>query len=112
MQAAPSADAGVVVAAPRPVASVRLAATLRAFASESRLELIRALAGGPRSTQDLSRSLGLSPATVSRHLHVLARAGVVVARRDGCFVFYSLRRAPVATIGRRIERYLELAEAG
>jgi DNA-binding transcriptional ArsR family regulator len=42
----------------------------------------------PVSTTELARRLGLSPAGVSAHLRVLARAGLAVATRDGRTVLY------------------------
>jgi DNA-binding transcriptional ArsR family regulator len=43
----------------------------------------------PVSTTELARRLGASPAGVSAHLRVLARAGLAVATREGRAVLYS-----------------------
>jgi DNA-binding transcriptional ArsR family regulator len=43
----------------------------------------------PVSTTELARRLGASPAGVSGHLRVLARAGLAVATREGRTVLYS-----------------------
>ncbi|MFE0380525.1 ArsR/SmtB family transcription factor [Streptomyces inhibens] len=42
----------------------------------------------PRSTTDLARHLALSPGTVSQHLGVLNRAGLVTRARYGHTVLY------------------------
>ncbi|MGH3716675.1 MAG: DUF5937 family protein [Micromonosporaceae bacterium] len=60
----------------------------------SRAEILVSL-GLPRSTTDLARSLGLSPPTVSSHLAILRRSGLVTSWRSGRRVLY--RRTPVAT---------------
>lgn len=60
--------------------------TARLFAALGdpvRLELIEALAGGPRSIADLSRGRKISRQGVTKHLHVLEGAGLIVAERAG-----------------------------
>jgi DNA-binding transcriptional ArsR family regulator len=42
----------------------------------------------PRSTTDLAREIGLTPATVSSHLSVLRRTGLVTCWRSGRRVLY------------------------
>lgn len=54
----------------------------------------------PVSTTDLARRLGASPAGVSAHLRVLARAGLAAATREGRTVLYS--RTP---LGDALHRY-------
>jgi DNA-binding transcriptional ArsR family regulator len=49
----------------------------------------------PRATKDLSRELQWSDATVSYHLHVLLRAGLIDRHRRGRKVLY--RRTPLGT---------------
>jgi DNA-binding transcriptional ArsR family regulator len=40
----------------------------------------------------MTEVVGLAPSTVSEHLTLLRRAGAVVERKEGKWVFYSLRR--------------------
>jgi DNA-binding transcriptional ArsR family regulator len=50
----------------------------------TRLRVLLALAdGGELSISDLAIPIGISPSTVSRHLHELARMGLVRATREG-----------------------------
>lgn len=49
----------------------------------------------PMATTHLARELGQSPATVSAHLSVLRRSGLLTTRRSGRLVLY--RRTPLAT---------------
>lgn len=46
--------------------------------------------------------LGLAPSTVSHHMGVLVRSGLVSARKDGLWVHYSLRRGVLAKIGEEL----------
>lgn len=59
----------------------------------TRAQLLRAV-GVPASTTELAGLLGLSGGTVSEHLAILRRAGLVDAARSGRAVLY--RRTPVA----------------
>lgn len=55
----------------------------KALADGTRLRILSLLRAAERSAGELSRSLGLSPSTVSRHLDLLRRAGLIEVRRRG-----------------------------
>jgi DNA-binding transcriptional ArsR family regulator len=54
------------------------------------LRVLALIAARPRSTQELAPLVGMSQAGLSKHLRLLARAGVLESRRDGYYVLYSL----------------------
>ncbi|MEV4618793.1 DUF5937 family protein [Asanoa sp. NPDC049573] len=60
---------------------------LGALLGRTRAELLVAL-HLPRSTTDLARTIGLSPPTVSSHLAILRRGGLVTCWRSGRRVLY------------------------
>ncbi len=65
---------------------------LAALAQESRLALFRLLVQtGPSglSAGEIGAELGIAPATLSFHLKELARAGLIAARQDGRYIYYS-----------------------
>ncbi len=62
----------------------------KALGSGNRLELLEFLAQGERSVDALAGLSGLSVANTSRHLQVLRQAGLVAARKEGQFVYYSV----------------------
>ena len=65
---------------------------LAALAQESRLAIFRLLVeAGPTglAAGEIGSELGVAPATLSFHLKELAHAGLVTARQEGRFVFYS-----------------------
>jgi len=45
----------------------------------------------------ISERLGLSGSTTSHHMSVLTEAGLVSARKDGVWTYYTLRRDALAT---------------
>lgn len=63
---------------------------LRALADDTRLRALKLIADRPRSTQELAPLVGISEAGLSKHLRLLARAGLLRSRRDGYHVLYSL----------------------
>jgi rhodanese-related sulfurtransferase/DNA-binding transcriptional ArsR family regulator len=62
----------------------------KALGSGNRLELLEFLAQGERSVEALAKLSGLSVANTSRHLQILRQAGLVSARKEGLYVYYSL----------------------
>jgi ArsR family transcriptional regulator len=71
-------------------------ASLAALAQESRLSIYRILVeAGPTglSVSEIGASLHVSPATLSFHLKELSHAGLVAARQDGRYIYYSANYA-------------------
>jgi ArsR family transcriptional regulator, arsenate/arsenite/antimonite-responsive transcriptional repressor len=76
-----------------PLASPTVAdldALFRAFADPTRLRILNVLAAGELCVCDLVEVLGLPQPTVSRHLAVLRREGLVEVTRDWKFAHYQL----------------------
>ena len=63
-----------------------------ALASVPRRQIIAFLSQTALSTSDLAERFALSPPAISRHLAVLARAGLVERERQGQRVLYRLKR--------------------
>lgn len=70
----------------------------KALASPRRLELLDLLAQGERSVEDLAGEAGLGLTSCSAHLQVLHHARLVVTRKQGTRVFYSLASDDVARL--------------
>jgi ArsR family transcriptional regulator len=70
---------------------------LRAAGEGTRLRLLSLLDAGEHSVKDLTEILGQSQPRVSRHLKLLAAAGLVVRNAEGAWAYYGL--APSGTGG-------------
>jgi rhodanese-related sulfurtransferase/DNA-binding transcriptional ArsR family regulator len=68
----------------------------KALASGRRAELVDVLAQGERSVDDIAAEIGQSVANTSHHLRALARAGLVITRREGTRIYYALSSERVA----------------
>ena len=83
----------------------RLARALKALAHPSRLAAVRAVARGERCVCELQRVMGSDLSTVSRHVKLLADAGLVASRREGKWIYCRLA-APC------VLKFLECLESG
>lgn len=72
-----------------------VAERFRVLGDPVRLRLLQALEPGEKSVADLVEETGAGQANVSKHLQLMLRAGVVQRRREGLFVYYSIRDARV-----------------
>src|SRR5215475_8001844 len=80
------------------------------MADESRLKIVGLLASGGRSVQDLARALGLKEPTVSHHLAILKRQGLVTARADGTTRWHALDRTALERMAEHVLQPAALAE--
>ena len=70
----------------------------KALADENRLRMLLALQSGELCVCQITELLGLATSTVSKHLSILYQAGLVNARKEGRWMYYSLpaRGTPTA----------------
>ena len=72
---------------------------LRAVGEETRLRIVTLLQHGELSVTDLTDILGQSQPRISRHLKLLAEAGVVDKHREGTWAFFELvSEGPIAEL--------------
>jgi len=69
----------------------RCAKLLAALAAPERLKVVRFLADGPRNVTEIADMLRIKPVNLSHHLSVLKQAALVRCKKQGRFVWYSLR---------------------
>lgn len=67
-----------------------LAERFQLLSSPTRLALIQELCDGERPVCELIEETGMKQANISKHLGLLARAGLVRRRAEGSHVFYAL----------------------
>jgi ArsR family transcriptional regulator len=65
-------------------------ASLRAAGEATRLRILALLAGGELNVKDLTQILGQSQPRISRHLKLMADAGLIRRFREGSWVFFRL----------------------
>jgi DNA-binding transcriptional ArsR family regulator len=77
---------------------------LKALANRHRLIVICQLIENERSVGELAALLKLRNSTVSQHLALLRKDGLVTARRDGQTIWYSISSAPARELVRTLYR--------
>jgi DNA-binding transcriptional ArsR family regulator len=69
--------------------------------------VLRLIAERPRSTQELAPLVGLSEAALSKHLRLLAEAGVLQTQRTGYYVLYHLEPEQITMVMESLPTYLQ-----
>ncbi|MCJ2165101.1 MULTISPECIES: metalloregulator ArsR/SmtB family transcription factor [unclassified Pseudodesulfovibrio] len=83
------------------------AKVIKAMAHPSRLLIIDELSRGERCVCDLRDLVGADMSTVSKHLTVLKKAGIVTDERQGKQIYYRLKVPCVLNFFHCIESVLE-----
>jgi DNA-binding transcriptional ArsR family regulator len=71
---------------------------LKALANRHRLLILCQLIGQDRSVGELAAFLGIRDSTVSQHLALMRRDGLVAPCRDGQTIWYSISSAPARAL--------------
>ncbi len=62
----------------------------KVLASDQRLEIIRLLKEGERSSAEITKQLKLDVSVISRHLRMLRNFRIISVRKEGNILFFSL----------------------
>jgi len=89
------------------------ASVFQALAHPTRIAIVEILRYGELSTRTLQERLGIEQANLSQHLAILRSRQLVLNRKDGNQVFYSLRNPVLMELLDIMRRYFQtnLAEA-
>ncbi|MDJ1158633.1 metalloregulator ArsR/SmtB family transcription factor [Chelatococcus sp. SYSU_G07232] len=91
------------MADPVPLPMPVLLTALKAAGEETRLRILALLAEGELNVSDLTDILGQSQPRISRHLKLLAEAGLIERHREGAWAFFRLAdRSPAAAATRSL----------
>ncbi len=66
------------------------AAILKALAHPSRIFIVEKLSEKPYCVCELTAMIGADTSTVSKHLSILKNAGIIIDKKQGTVVYYSL----------------------
>jgi DNA-binding transcriptional ArsR family regulator len=91
-----------------PLQPNRCAELLSALAAPERLKIVRFLADGPKNVSEIAAMLATPVVNVSHHLTVLKHSGLVNSRKDGRFVYYSLKEGVLQADGSLSTEHLNL----
>ena len=67
-----------------------MAAIFKAFADENRIQILELLRDGERCACRLLEEMKITQPTLSHHMKILCAAGIVVGRKEGKWMHYSI----------------------
>ncbi len=68
---------------------------LKALACETRIKIIEELLKNPKCAKDLSSCVGKDISTISRHLEILERAGILKIKKEGKRINVEIRNPDI-----------------
>ena len=68
----------------------RIALVFKALCDENRIRILKLLASGEKCACRLLEELDISQPTLSHHMKILCDSGVVVGRKEGKWMHYSI----------------------
>jgi DNA-binding transcriptional ArsR family regulator len=83
----------------------QLSAVLTAISHPSRRAIIGRLAEGPQRFTDVAEPFDLALNSITKHLKLLDRAGLIARERQGREVYISLRPAPLRLVSEYVHEY-------
>jgi DNA-binding transcriptional ArsR family regulator len=69
----------------------RVAGRFKMLGEPMRLKILQAVCRGPRTVNDIVAAAGSTQANVSKHLALLAAAGILQRKKNGQCVFYGVK---------------------
>lgn len=73
----------------------KAAAMFKAFCDENRLQILQLLQNGERCACSLLEEMQITQPTLSHHMKILCDSGVVVGRKEGKWMHYSISKEGV-----------------
>ena len=75
----------------KPAELERIASRFKMLGEPMRLKILQAVCGSPRTVTDIVAATGATQANVSKHLALLAAAGILQREKDGQCVYYGIK---------------------
>ena len=68
-----------------------LAGRFKLLGEPMRLKILQSVCHAPRTVNDIVKATGSTQANVSKHLALLAAAGILERKKDGQWVYYGMK---------------------
>ena len=77
----------------------KMALMFKAFCDENRIRILKMLTSGEKCACKMLEELNISQPTLSHHMKILCDSGVVVGRKEGKWMHYSISGEGAALAG-------------
>ena len=85
------------------VDSKKMAAMFKAFADENRIQILELLRDGERCACRLLEEMKITQPTLSHHMKILCDSGIVVGRKEGKWMHYSISKDGLENVRNYLE---------
>lgn len=68
----------------------KIAAMFKAFGDENRIQILQLLKNGEKCACHLLEEMNITQPTLSHHMKILCDAGIVIGRKEGKWMHYSI----------------------
>lgn len=68
----------------------KTAAIFKAFCDENRIRILKRLITGEKCACELLEEINITQPTLSHHMKILCDSGIVVGRKEGKWIYYSI----------------------
>ena len=90
----------------------KMAAMFKAFADENRIQILELLRDGERCACMLLEEMKITQPTLSHHMKILCDAGVVVGRKEGKWMHYSISEDGLENVRNYVDELIVNAKMG
>ena len=80
---------------------------VKALADESRVEILNLLRKAEMNVNDIADKSSVSRPTISHHLQIMKKAGILNATKDGKETYYSINKNKMLSLAQSILSYVE-----
>jgi len=85
----------------------QVALRFRLLGEPMRLRILQAVCHKPRTVNEVVKAVGATQANVSKHLALLAGAGILARRKEGQSVYYGMKDQLAMKICALVHKHLE-----
>lgn len=90
----------------------RMAAMFKALADENRIQILELLRGGERCACRLLEEMKITQPTLSHHMKILCDSGVVVGRKEGKWMHYSISEDGIRVVRNYLDELMNKSKMG
>ncbi len=81
---------------------------LKALSDETRIEILDLLGRGEMHVNEIASHHTISRPTISHHLQILKRAGIVESRKEGKEIYYSVNHFTLTNLAQELLKFSSL----
>ena len=90
----------------------RIASMFKAFCDENRLQILDLLRGGERCACNILDEMQITQPTLSHHMKILCDSGVVVGRKEGKWMHYSISEDGLENVTKYLNELMKNTKMG